>query len=1451
MHHRNLKVRAKHALYRLQAKLEVQNEDSSMPSSGDSYGEQYAKSAIASSTRVAKMPESYDTRIIRSAEAGNERFDDDDADFTLLSHDLHRKSYCTVRSRQLNAEELLRNRPRQRAILNGDSSMKRRRNLRIRAFEKSRASRQTKIADPSTIHEVEGWAWRSSEHVSTIGAESYASQNEDIGAMIKASSQDSSHETEVKLSHSGKLGEDAMMSKVSTRLTGKKIEEILESYKDFGQGDHADIREEIVSQVDQLDPSDATCILASLFEEAQKTKAIFDQIRELSLVQNANIAAHKCCILACEHLNAKFATLVRPKDLQHKHDKLKPDEDDKAVKKNDRNGIQNSVSGTETETHQLLIPLPAGNGSQNDQYHKWSIFLDCESDNDIPNKAAIQRVQAAAAVVTNLERKLSSNKRTSCYISSNELNAQRHAAILLSLKSDLLACIDEESMFKVVRDFGTSVLGFNSCHLFLASHPKQSTSTDSSMTGSQGIRLHTRLVAQSGQRGTSQVIAGHVRPPIHLRSKEIAMNQHFVDGRGGDERFKSHTSENFWVRGGEITCYVRNVDETLGQEFPTIEKFNNGLPIAAIKAGEHTAIEVQDSLNMNKIPVSNPAWALSPRLAATLDGSLSSKRASAIAIALAGCKGVVRVASTTQETCMSRKKSVEANYKSTHLNPGTKKSFRCLDEEDLSAAHLLVKALDDTLPVVLSAQRYAESVSAQAGKIRTKLSSLGDMRRHHKKMIEALVYMKGAKSLSNLAQRVISTCISTIESLFQHHLPPKFCTGGTVYSVRKQLSAVDSNQSEYSIDDILDGERKYGLGIRNQKWLRQVAEQCIRLQKTVMYSSVGSSSFPAVVCYPMGKFEDATPICYSVCIFVGDGSMFDERSRETNIEFGVLNDEFRSHTNTTTGRDSNHINEAQACLPTSSGTFSFQIQGLQEFLNNINAFASNRFKHLNHDKGLAQRLRRLSQMRAKTLKSLTKSLNRRSNHNLQHFDGTFDNKPGYNIHLQELCKFIQVQIRADHIQIYKAIHDFAPETALIAQHPIMAMDHVRIPRRSAFVASINAAKSHKQNVRNGNFSAEYLAPTSILGTHASPADNDNLEDADIPRIWILAERFMGGDTFSEPFNSDECSQLVHLVDHVLSTLINFLKLDLFHDEVKFGKSALEGAACVIAGIKYAPSLIPNWHGQSSILPLLKIQVVSMREALSVDSIAILSVGDRDADSSSGVGEWSSALSGGIDHIAHQSNSKQQHSIVANESTMNNAAIADNIGTGNCDNLKRKSTIRAHREMLQRVELTSIVDTLTAGFKKNKSPITGIWDDFIELRPLLKTDSVVSMRNQVYVFERTQPVDEFYNSKSLLEDWLRDHVQRVYICPLISSTNEKLLGLMLLIETVNSPTPRQYIPWFQVMSGSGSLSDETIISAPGRFSATQGRSWRRALLQMHQNATLLMEQAEMRDKIFTH
>ena len=58
------------------------------------------------------------------------------------------------------------------------------------------------------------------------------------------------------------------------------------------------------------------------------------------------------------------------------------------------------------------------------------------------------------------------------------------------------------------------------------------------------------------------------------------------------------------------------------------------------------------------------------------------------------------------------------------------------------------------------------------------------------------------------------------------------------------------------------------LGDRHVEWLCQVAEQCARLQKPVIYSSVASTKFPAVACWPMNALGERNEACHVVCIFV-------------------------------------------------------------------------------------------------------------------------------------------------------------------------------------------------------------------------------------------------------------------------------------------------------------------------------------------------------------------------------------------------------------------------------------------------------------------------------------------------------------------------------------------------------------------------------------------------------
>ena len=145
----------------------------------------------------------------------------------------------------------------------------------------------------------------------------------------------------------------------------------------------------------------------------------------------------------------------------------------------------------------------------------------------------------------------------------------------------------------------------------------------------------------------------------------------------------------------------------------------------------------------------------------------------------------------------------------------------------MSAMRLLARAIDDTLPVVLEAQKHATTASHLERRIRSKLSSLGDIRKHHKLMLEALTSIKSARSMKELSQRVVHTCVSTVDSKFRAHVPSGATVGGTVFAVHQHLPGVGA-PAQFNTTDALDGYAKRILCDRHLEWLCQVAEQCAR-----------------------------------------------------------------------------------------------------------------------------------------------------------------------------------------------------------------------------------------------------------------------------------------------------------------------------------------------------------------------------------------------------------------------------------------------------------------------------------------------------------------------------------------------------------------------------------------------------------------------------------------------
>ena len=206
---------------------------------------------------------------------------------------------------------------------------------------------------------------------------------------------------------------------------------ILQSCKDFGEsGESASTlaaHRQHSFNCCTVDLLDALKVVASLFAQAEHTKSAFEKIRSLSLLHNSNKAAQTCCAMACEHLNASYATVVppsttKPKRNQRRHSERQREGAAVELVKSDDNV---ALADENQNSNRILIPMPLSshaNPEGRERQSQWSILLEFEPHADIP-LVPVQHVRAAAAGPWSSSKNQRSRK-LSCYVPTKELVKQ-------------------------------------------------------------------------------------------------------------------------------------------------------------------------------------------------------------------------------------------------------------------------------------------------------------------------------------------------------------------------------------------------------------------------------------------------------------------------------------------------------------------------------------------------------------------------------------------------------------------------------------------------------------------------------------------------------------------------------------------------------------------------------------------------------------------------------------------------------------------------------------------------------------------------------------------------------------------------------------------------------------------------------------------------------------------
>ena len=1203
----------------------------------------------------------------------------------------------------------------------------------------------------------------------------------------------------------------------------------------------------IAKKIAGLEPIEAARVLQAIFDEARQTKALFDDIQQLAIATDIRKAALQCCSTACTHLKAQNAAVVSTPSVLLAPPTL-VNETQPDINSISPTFIQQSnntfaiyipitttkytrttTTATIQEQSGIILPpsssplssspLPPSSSSLSPSSPSFSIVLQWSENDPLPDLKKIEHVCAAAAIVGQLYKPPGRHRRVPTFVAGAKLTKYQRESELLSTKAQMIACIDEKSLFHVVNVHGAKLFDVDTCHLFLRDDPSPRSGPSGTATSRRRSKLiQLRTFAKTG--GQKYEVPGIPRAPEFLES------------------IRMDSKNNWWVQDGEIVCHLEKTEITSNQKFPSVERIHGGLPIAAVKQGNLNVVCVADSMNMDQYLTTDPAWGLSPRLAAVLDGDLAAKRMSVMAVPLKDNQGVVRF----------------ARYAITTTGTGattttTKHSLQKFDAIDTVPAQMFAGVVAEILPLTLVAQQSKDSAIAAMYEAKTALAAVGSTRLRHNLMIDGFVSISKASTIMAVCSQVGYVCLSFINKVFRQDVPFGATASSTVFTVIQE----DSGSNMREVTDIKHNITRSMLGVRNHTWLHQTAEQCSRLQKPVFYSSSDSRSFPATACFPLSSTARTAHVVCLYVAYTGLNNADDSNDDDDNdaddlhVEMDIIvsgGTTKKKKTNNKSNKKNKNKNKTKTSFQTSNNSTSTSIsptrltgynfnrkEELNNFFDQIISFGTDVIKMKQQNDNLLSKLVAFEYERSSKLKKMTKSMNALSKHTREYFQGSFEFQPGIRVHLQTLCEMVAVAMKADHIQLYVAHQDLEPEIALTYQTPKLDLLHIRIPRKKHFVMATQLLekKNTKEQIEETQpdaaelppiASAEYLAPGAILAASPIPLLYNGMTDFDSPRMWILAERFSGGEF--PTYDYDDCEQLVNLTELVFHELSNILILDAARVTCLHARCALDVAQHVSGGINDSKiplrSMLLSLHGNhmdsASFLAVGKenplpwgaisqeekeekeetiemeeieetIETKVMEETKEIEEIKET----KEIEATKEIKEIEEMAT------AQDNNEKILKMIAVGETVIEETAKEDEIDQEYIEisdedvqnDNNKKETKDAIISINSDLWLTSVCDTQPTSSKAY--PLDGSLSELEELAFLKQAITDLNrMANQKnwYVHRRTIPIDQIFDHRTRMEQWFKDYVETIQISPIFVRESKlykdvTLIGFVMLVD----------------------------------------------------------------------
>ena len=1055
----------------------------------------------------------------------------------------------------------------------------------------------------------------------------------------------------------------------------------------------------IAQKLTRLKPNDSERILQEMFQEARQTKQLFDHIQELAVCLNTSTAALKCCKVACSHLNAQVASVVQtpiytvkeksiatsPAFVLSTNDFSPPSPPSPPTPHTppssppqdlyqhtihipialpcDRNKITTKIKNNGSNNHNpnnsaILSSAPAALANPFSSFSPWSILIHWSSFkenipcNNIKRSKQIDRIYAAAAVVGQLQKRTRFHRKVSSKTSASSLTRHEQESRLLVVKAQMIACVDEKSLFHLISTQGPLFVSMDSCHLFLRNQrslninfSSPNTKRKHSLRKSPKIQLRTR--ADTG--GKLYNVPGIPRAPERLeltrKKNDNKVNNHDTKEATINEKYR-------WGAGGEIICHLQRSEQCSRQSFPSVEHIQGGLPVAAVQQGNNFVIRVEDSLQMNQYLSTDPVWGLSPRLAATLDGDMAAKRMSVLAVALKSGQGAVRFAryshnlteataatAATAATTATTATTTPATAKPSPVGSFTIQPFRAKDENSL---RLFAGAIDEVVQLTLLGQQAKDEATALLRKANFDLASIGSTRSKHKRLMEAFETInKTTSTTKSICMEVADASLYFVTQLFGNDIPEGGTASSTVFCVKP------NRKGKTKANDLQHATTKSSVGgSRNHTWLHQSAEQCARLQKPVFYSNANSNSFPATACFPLSLTNSkAFVVCLCVS-FVSDDKELDTENDVGDYDKSEYNENVDNDTNSeeddTDGSTDDDDNDKHDDEQDLTGVNDTENENKKTMKDSSDSTRRRAERYTNKKK--------IPHARAASIHiQPNKHNNDVGNNNAGGYN--FNKRPELRHLLNQIVNFgqnilctkknnknLQTQLSAlqwnreskltqmttvlrslvshqrnyfDNKYNYKSsrtIHLKKICELVVVQ---MNADHVQLyitpnqqdlsPETSLACQSPVMALSHTRIPRTSSFAratqlskknnAEFLADGAIL------AASKMISNA--PRLWFLAERFADGiaNGTHETYTLKDCAQLCALASLALEELSNINSLDTARISCIQGQSTLDVTQLLTAGV------------QDAAKPL-RTMLRSLRGSTKVDTVGFFAVGTK-------------------------------------------------------------------------------------------------------------------------------------------------------------------------------------------------------------------------------------------------